>query len=240
MWRVRSFSLSGRVFSCFLTRSRRYSSTEKHAATPVCSWRPSAAGRRTPPAGPPARGCSRRSADEVPRPPARTRRRRTDPCRRGRSISARETCRKLSGSARERARFGRVDDIVGNGRDAGGEVLCSGEGRRTERTIDIAAGQFVPPTRRRAAAAAVALPTARTAPAKLPRRAAPDRLTRPAARIDRSARPLSGGSRLITFRLALLVLAVIACLPPTAARRRAPPARSRARWSISRARCCPG
>ncbi len=37
MWRVRSSSLSLRVRSCFLMRSRSYSSTEKQPAKPVCS-----------------------------------------------------------------------------------------------------------------------------------------------------------------------------------------------------------
>src|SRR5829696_8162847 len=40
MWRVRSSSLSGRVFSCFLITSRSYSSIEKHAAMPDCTWFP--------------------------------------------------------------------------------------------------------------------------------------------------------------------------------------------------------
>ena len=40
MWRVRSSSLSLRVRSCFLIRSRSYSSTEKQPASPVCSCEP--------------------------------------------------------------------------------------------------------------------------------------------------------------------------------------------------------
>ena len=69
MWRVRSSSLSRRVFSCFLMTSRSYSSTEKQAATPVCTWAPicsrydRALGCSSTTSG----ACCRRSREVVPR-----------------------------------------------------------------------------------------------------------------------------------------------------------------------------
>ena len=135
MWRVRSSSLSRRVRSCFLIRSRSYSSSEKHAAMPVCSCV----------AHPQAIDVERRLAiDDQRRLVAERRevlfRLRVDDVRVGiggrrqvdlRSRDVEETERVAGG---ELTRLVGADDVVGHGRNGGGMLRRRPQG--AERSDD--------------------------------------------------------------------------------------------------------
>ena len=137
MWRVRSSSLSARVFSCFLMTSASYSATDAQATSPTCRWlahllrvdvearlRVRRAARR-----------ARTKLGEVLRAPARRPRRRARRCpRAGRSPGARRAG-SCPGCPAARARASaRVDDVVG-GRGHADRVVARA-GRRARNGME--------------------------------------------------------------------------------------------------------
>src|SRR6266508_3554856 len=143
MCRTRSSSLSARVFSCLRMTSRSYSSTAAHATSPVCRWLPilcaytyrrgSASGTSAP---------RRTSSSRFSFPFAYT----AASCSSvpsGRSISGRDTRRKLSGFPRASARASFVETTSYGGEATRAASAAGGRRARNGESVAMRTGILV-------------------------------------------------------------------------------------------------
>ena len=145
MWRVRSSSLSGRVFSCFLIRSRSYSSTEKHAGhAGLHVRRPCAGGRRRSSApSSTTSGAARRSRSKFS---AASRVDRVAVDRRaGRALDlgARDAQEAERVAVGQRRGLVAVHDVVGHRGDPAPPCRASGGARQTGRSAAMESAHFM-------------------------------------------------------------------------------------------------